>query len=239
MQRLKPNNIGVRMLTQLVENQLWVAEMPASRFGFEFDARMTVVRLGSGELFIHSPIELDSELQRELDALGSVAFVVSPFCMHYMHLLDFARVYTDARYYAPPGLGDMDGVTFSGVLSDTPEPAWSADLEQIVIRGNALDNEVDFFHKATRTLILTDLCFNIPAERSAITRVLARLLGVLETVGPTRTFRLLTRDRAATRKCIEHILSWDFDRIILSHGNIVENGGKMKLRTAFAWLLGR
>ena len=227
------------MLQELVANELWVAEMPASRLGFEFGARMTVIRLSNGQLFVHSPIELDGALKQSLDALGTVGFVVSPYRMHYMHLLDFARVYPDARFYAPPGLGEVDGVTFAGVLGDTPEPEWAADFEQIVIRGNALDKEVDFYHRASRTLILTDLCFNIPAERSATTRVMARVLGVLEKCAPTRTFRLLSRDRPALRKCIEHILSWDFDRIILSHGDIVESGGKLILRRSFSWLLGR
>lgn len=227
------------MLQELVANQLWIAEMPASRLGFEFGARMTIIRLSSGDLFIHSPIELDTVLRQQLDSLGTVSFVVSPYRMHYMHLLDFAKAYPNARFYAPPGLGEMEGVTFAGVLGDRPEPEWASDLEQIVIRGNALDNEVDFFHRASRTLILTDLCFNIPAERSATTRVMARVLGVLEKCAPTRTFRLLSRDRAALRKCIEHILSWDFDRIILAHGNIVDSGGKMVLRTGFSWLLGR
>jgi len=227
------------MLQELVANQLWIAEMPASRLGFEFGARMTVIRLSSGELFIHSPIELPGSLKQQLDALGTVQYVVSPYRMHYMHLLDFARAYPTARFYAPPGLGEVEGVTFAGVLRDTPEPEWAADLEQIVIRGNALDNEVDFFHRASRTLILTDLCFNIPAERSFTTRVLAGVLGVLERCAPTRTFRLLSRRPAVLRKCIEHILSWDFDRIILAHGRIVESGGRMILRDAFSWLLGR
>jgi hypothetical protein len=227
------------MLQELAANQLWVADMPASRLGFEFGARMTIVRLSSGDLFIHSPIELDATLKRELDALGAVRYVVSPYRMHFMHLLDFAQAYPEARFYASPGLGQMEGVTFDGVLGDKAEPEWAADLEQVVIRGNVLDNEVDFFHRASRTLILTDLCFNIPSERSLTTRVMARFLGVLETCAPTRTFRLLTRNRVATRKCIEHILAWDFDRIILAHGKIVESGGKMLLRTNFSWLLGR
>jgi hypothetical protein len=213
--------------------------MPDERHVFQFGARMTLVLLDGGHLFVHSPIELDAALKGEIDALGRVAYVVSPYRMHYMHLLDFAQAYPDARFYAPPGLGEMEGVTFNGVLSDTPAPEWAADFEQIVIRGNALDNEVDFFHRASRTLILTDLCFNIPQDRSLLTRVEARVLGVLERCAPTMMFRLLTRNRAAARKCIEHILKWDFDRVILSHGDIVETGGKMALRNGFAWLLGR
>jgi hypothetical protein len=41
------------------------------------------------------------------------------------------------------------------------------------------------------------------------------------------------------RQTVRKILQWDFDRIILSHGDIVESGGKSRFKNAFAYLFSR
>jgi len=226
------------MLRELAPGQLWIAEMPFQRPGLELGARMTVVRLADGGLFIHSPIALSPALKQEIDALGPVRFIVSPFRFHYAHLPEFAVAYPEARIYAPPHFKKkLPGVRFHGVLGDVPEPGWAQDLDQAAFRGNALDDEVDFLHRPSRTLILTDLCFCLPARGSWLARRIAGFLGVLETFGPTLTFRLFTRDRRAARASVERILAWDFDRIIIAHGTIIESGGHAAFRKAFAWLL--
>ena len=225
------------MLRQLHEN-LWIADMPASRLGFEFGARMTIVRLKSGLLWVHSPIELEP-FQAELDALGEIGFVVSPFRFHYMHLADFAAAYPDAKFFAPPGLNmeKMKTVRFAGRLKDGPRLEWKDDLDQLLVKGNALDNEVVFYHKPSRTLIVADLCFNIPPDRSGLTSTIAGALGVLGQMAPSRNFKVMTRNPSLVRQTIKRILKWDFERVVLSHGDIVEADAKLKFRQAFAYLL--
>jgi hypothetical protein len=39
------------------------------------------------------------------------------------------------------------------------------------------------------------------------------------------------------RTAVEQILDWDFNRIIVGHGAVVENKGKEVFRVAFRWLL--
>lgn len=227
------------MNTQLkiLADDLWVAEMAASKLGFEFGARMTVVRLPNGTLWLHSPIESSTRLKAEIDALGAVAFLVAPHRFHYGHLAEWARLYPSAQVWSAPGLTSETAKTRIGEYLDAHVPAaWAEVFEQAVFAGNSLDNEVDFCHKPSRTLILTDLCFNIPVRRSAATRLIARFLGVLNTLSPTRPLRLATKNREASRASIRRILEWDFDRIILSHGDIIERHGKARLQTAFAWL---
>jgi len=38
------------------------------------------------------------------------------------------------------------------------------------------------------------------------------------------------------RGSIDRILSWDFDRVTVTHGEMVETEGREELRAAFAWL---
>jgi hypothetical protein len=226
------------MLQELAADQVWIAEMPAQKMGFEYGARMTVVRLPDGGLFVHSPIELTESLQQRLAALGPVRAIISPSRLHYSHVPEFARMYPEAKVYAVPGSSVKLKEFQPHALGDTPEPEWAEVLDQALFRGSSLYDEVDFFHRPSRTLILTDLLFNIPTNRSWTTRVTAKMLGILGRPSASRSFGITMRDKAAVRASLERILAWNFDRVILSHGNIVETEGKAAFRRAFAWLLG-
>ena len=225
------------MLKQLDDN-LWIYDEDAAIAGFHIGARMTVIRLQSGALLLHSPLDISPPLKREIDALGEVGFVVSPFERHYLGLESCHAAYPSAKFYAPPGLDTkkFQGIQFAGRLTETPPAAWRDELDQTLIRGNALDNEVVFFHAPSHTLICADLCFNLPASRPPFTRFLAKRFGVYEHMAPSLGFKLLTRNGTLLRQSIRRILQWDFDRVIISHGDILESGGKKTLRDSFAWL---
>ncbi len=37
---------------------------------------------------------------------------------------------------------------------------------------------------------------------------------------------------------IERVLNWDFQRVIMAHGTIVETNAKQKLKEGYEWFLG-
>jgi len=218
---------------------LWVTERPLRFGGVELGTRMTVIRLAGGALFLHSPVALDAELRKELDALGQVRFAVGPNRFHHLYLGDYATAYPDIALFAAPGLETKrKDLMWKGVLGDEAPPGWSDEIEQIFFRGFPLANEVEFFHPASRTLIVSDLAFNVGKEASAMARLAFRMLGSYERFGPSILERVLIRDRAAARSSLERILEWDFDRVILAHGQVRENAGRDGLRAGYAWLLG-
>ena len=100
-------------------------------------------------------------------------------------------------------------------------------------------NEVVFFHKKSRTLIQTDLAFNLVQMPSLLGRILFTLNGALGGVRATKVLRSLIVDKAATRRSIEKILAWDFDRMIITHGDVVRSGAKAELQAAYQFLLGK
>ncbi len=224
------------MLRELAAGRLWVSEMRAAKAGFEFGARMTVVRLPGGGLWVHSPVALTPDLKRELNALGPVRALVSPARYHCAHLAEFASAYPEALCYAPPHFRRaLPGVTFARTLDDVaPPPEWSGVLEQLPFQGSRLYDEVEFYHPETRTLIVTDLCFHIPADAGLVTRTAARMLGILGRLSVSHSFPLTIGDREAVRASLRRIAAWDFDRVILSHGILQDTGGKQEFERAFA-----
>jgi hypothetical protein len=217
---------------------LWVAERRQRFYGLEVGTRMTVIRLADGSLLLHSPVALDDGLRRELEALGPVRYAVAPSRVHHVYAGRVAEAYPGARLWIAPGLErKRPDLVHEGILRDeAPEP-WRGQVDQTFFRGRPYENEVAFFHRASRTLLLCDLAWNFGPSAHPATRLLMRLIGSQGRFGPSHLDPLLIRNRAAARASLERILGWDFDRVVLAHGDVLEHGGREGLRRGYAWLL--
>ncbi len=225
------------MLREVSSGRLWVAETPLRFFGLEVGTRMSVVRLSNGDLWLHSPVELTGRLRRELDRLGPVRFVVCPNRMHHVFVEPYFSAYPAARVFASPGLPEKrPELPFHGTLGDGPEPGWDGELDQLVFRGELQLREVVFFDQESRSLILTDLLQSAHPESPPLTRLVHRLYRTYENPGPPLPVRLGFVNKAAARVSLERVRAWDFERIVLAHGHLVEGGGKAAFLRAFSFL---
>jgi hypothetical protein len=225
------------MLRELASD-IWIAERPQRFCGIEVGARMTVICLADGCLLLHSPLALDPELRRELDSIGRVRFAVAPNRFHHLYAGDVAAAYPESRLWAAPGVErKRPDLEIAGVLGDEPLPEWKDQVDQVFFRGRPFENEIVFLHRASRTLILCDLAFNFGPTAAPFTRLLMRLLRGYGGFGPSSLDRFLIRDRKAARGSLERILAWDFDRVVVAHGDVLERGGRDALRAGYSWLL--
>jgi hypothetical protein len=224
------------MLTSLAPD-LWELNAPMSVLGMQLGHRMTVARLQDGTLWLHSPVAHSAALDAELAALGRVAHVVAPNAMHDTYLEGWFAAYPEARFHGARGFSKYrPDLKFTDTLGDTPHPAWSTVFDQHVIRGMPRLNEVAFLHRASRTLILTDLVFNLRGEMPFLSRVLLKLNDCYCKFGASRLLKSVIKDRAALRTSLNHMLAWDFEAIVVSHGDNVATGGRTLLRDAFTFL---
>lgn len=222
------------MLDELADG-VWCDAREGAFYGVPCGARMTVVRLADGGLFVHSPVALDGATQAEVDALGEVRAVVAPSIFHHLHVGDWMAAYPNAVYAACPGLEwKRTDLAFSAVMGDTPHPAWAKDLRQVYFSARR-ENEVVFFHEASRTLLVCDSLLNLSTHPAPSTRLVARLMGN-RAPGQGWVEPFMIRDRGLARRQADRILEWDFDRAVLSHGDLVERGGHEVFRRAYAWL---
>jgi hypothetical protein len=217
------------------DTDLWSTE---HEFGWQggmirIPVRMTVIRLGDGRLILHSPVPISPELRQELDALGPVGFIVIPEA-HGRFAGEAVQSYPSARLLAAPGAPrGRESLPFQASLADRPPDAWAGRVESLLVLGFRL-NEVVLFHRRSRTLVLTDLCFNIQRSSSAVARLFFRANGMWQRFGPSRIIRkLAVSDRAALRDALERVLRWDFERIVPGHGDVIEHGGPAALRRAW------
>jgi hypothetical protein len=225
------------MLTQL-HSDLWTCAVPYRAMGLWLGRQLIVVRLPSGGLWVHSPIPWSADLRRELATLGPVEHVVGPNRLHDECLREFQAEYPAAVFHAAPGLAAArrDLRFAPEPLGNTPPPAWSGSLDPLLIAGMPALNEVVFLHRASRSLIIADIAFNLGPPAPVLTQLGLRLSRAWNRFTPSITCKLLMRDRRAVRASINHILAWDFDRILVGHGKNVHSGGRSALRDAFTFL---
>lgn len=225
------------MLTALADD-LWVCSQPLRFYGIEVGTRMTVVRLADGGLWLHSPVHPTPELRAAVDALGPVRWIVAPNRWHHLYVGDWQAAYPGAAAYGAAGLTKKrKDLVFAGALDDTAPAGWAGQIDQIVRRGAPAMGEVVFLHRKSRTLIASDSAHNFEPGVPAGTRMFFTLLGGWRGFRTTVVDRVVTRDREKACASLERMLAWDFDRIVVCHGGVLDAGGKEALRHAYAWLL--
>lgn len=223
---------------QQLAPDLWIADQPLRFLGLEIGARMTVIRCAGSRLLLHSPVAHTPELAAQIEQLGSPAFLVAPNRFHHLFVGDWQSAYPTARVYAAPGLEiKRRDLKIDGLLADNPPSDWSAEVDQAVVAGFPLANEVVFLHRPSATLIATDLVFNVGDASPAPTRLAFRLMGAYGRPSSTLLERVFVRNRGAFCRSLERILGWDFSRIVMAHGEVVESGGREALEKAYAWIL--
>jgi len=223
-----------------VGREIWIAEGPDVPFlGFPYPTRMAVVRLGDGGLWVWSPVEARDALVAGIAALGPVRHLVAPNKLHHLFLGDWARRFPEARLHAAPGLASRRrDLAFDGELGDAPHPAWADDIDQVVLRGSFVMDEVLFFHRASRTALVCDLVQRFPEDRVRGWRGwLMRLDGLVGPDGSTpREWRASFWRRDAARAALERALAWDPERLVIAHGTLPAGHGRDELARGLRWL---
>ncbi|MFM8358929.1 MAG: DUF4336 domain-containing protein [Verrucomicrobiota bacterium] len=221
---------------QAVGREIWCVDRPRRVAGMQLGQRMTVVRLAGG-LWVHAPVEWTASLGAELGSLGEVRHVVAPSCRRDFPLDGWRAHCRTALFWGAPGLPAVLGkFPFSGELTSAPHAEWAGGLEQEILGGLPRWNEVVFLHRPSRSLIVTGLAGNLVGPLDALTRTLATLNGCAGRFGPSRVYKAGIRDKAAFAASLRRILAWDFDRVIVGQGALVEQGGRHALAAAYAWL---
>ncbi len=249
MSRLKPYEpIGT---LKPVADDLWIVDGPVIEMGYlagstlPFTTRMTIIRLPDGGLWVHSPTPTTPGLRAEIDALGKVRHIVAPNRLHYWWVGDWRETYPQARTYAAPNVRENARkhgrfFEYDTELEEEAAPAWAGAIDQILVPGGFL-TEVDFFHRRSRTLILTDLIENFEPQRirSAILRFLVRLSGAAAPDGSMPIDLRLTflLHRKQVRAAMKKMLGWEPERVILAHGAWYDSDARARLRHAFRWAL--
>lgn len=219
---------------------LYVADGPTvSFYGIPYPTRMAVARLSDGSAWVWSPVALTDDLVSFMNTFESVRHIVSPNKIHHLFLAQWRDQWPEAHVYAPPGLAQRKpDLRFDAELSDDPDPAWAADIDQVIFRGSLAMEEVVFFHRESRTAIVCDLIQRHPeATMTGWKGMLMRVDSLVGKHGSTpREWRASFLRRGRARAAREKVLSWKPERLLIAHGECAQTGATDIIGKALSWI---
>jgi hypothetical protein len=221
------------MITLLVNlaPDLWIATKEFTNELGPVTSRMTVIRLKNGRLLLHSPVPIDHDLRAAVEQHGRPEALIAPNAFHHQFVSEWASAFPGTKTFCVPSLvAKRDDLKFDEVLDGVNAPSWAGEVDYLPINGIPSYDEVVFFHRPSRTLVLSDISFNYTPAQAASDP------GAATGLGPHDRIRAAITDHQALTESIEQVLRWPFDRVILSHGQIVETDGHAHFRAGFAFL---
>jgi hypothetical protein len=225
-------------LQAFIAGQIWLYSYPVTYIGIELYARMTVIRLDDGKLMLHSPCEIDDRMRRALLELGEVAYIVAPGTFHYLHVPSAQAAFPEAGTFICPGLeSKRPDMHFDWLLGDSAPAIWADQFDQVLVRGSRWIREVAFFHRRTRTLILVDLIEKFTDATPHVDWKLKLwwklVFHMWNAAKPAPEYQLGWSDKKAARASLRRILQWDFERVIVAHGDLIEADGRHAVEEAW------
>jgi hypothetical protein len=213
-----------------IAEDLWVLRYPLSLLGTQVGRTVTLIRQRSGHLIIHSTAPFTPSEVKAIRALGPPAWLLDATLFHDTFAAVGRTAFPEIPYAAPKG--------FPGVnvrpLTELAQ-ACAGELEVLRIDGMPRVREHVFFHRSSRTLVVADLVFNFGPSATPWTRAFFRWAGgVRQFPGVTRLFRACIRDRSAFQSSIARMMEWNFDRVIVGHGDVLETNAKITLARVLA-----
>ncbi|KAK4733700.1 hypothetical protein R3W88_007961 [Solanum pinnatisectum] len=167
--------------TEAVKDTIWLFEQEQA-LGFSSvstNIRMTVIKLKSGELWVHAPIAPTKECIQLVKELGyPVKYIVLPTFAyeHKIFVGPFSRKFPKAQVWVAPRQWswplnlplEFFGIFRAKALKDADmSTPWADDIEQKVLSSPEVGIgpyvEVAFYHKKSRTLLVTDAVIFVPS----------------------------------------------------------------------------
>ncbi|MGJ8723406.1 MAG: hypothetical protein ACSHYB_02525 [Roseibacillus sp.] len=221
-------------LEPLTDN-VFLQRHPLSIAGAQFGRNITVVRLSSGKLLIHSTADFTEEDAQAISELGEPAWLLEATLYHDTFAKEGRAAFPDIPYLVPKKFPEAESLNAQTLTPQNAPNEWARELEVIPIKGAPKLNELALYHSPSKTLILADLIFNLPPTTKGWTRFFLRALsGIKVYPGMSRLLKLCIKDREAFTHSLQQIADLDFEHIIVAHGDPILTDAKSKFIQAIS-----
>ncbi|CAF9939320.1 MAG: hypothetical protein ALECFALPRED_008069 [Alectoria fallacina] len=263
--KLIPSDPSKVMVIRQVTPNITTCSAPFLRFGrLKIGGRGTIVRLQSGALAVFSPTALTPEVRSVVESMGNkVGYIAALDYEHHIFITDWAVAFPSAKLLGVEGLPEKRG-NDNATAGSSFQHVWTQKYKASMKVDPDFDKEFDYeyvgshankelvlCHRPDRTLIEADMMFNLPANEQfsrtgedPTSGIFTKLfIGLQNTVGTAQWqkrflwYAASAGDRQGFNESAKRIASWDFDRIIPCHGDVIERGGKGIFNKVFDWHL--
>ncbi|TCD65752.1 hypothetical protein EIP91_002236 [Steccherinum ochraceum] len=208
--------------------------------------RSTAVKLSDGTVWVVASTPLSPETKEAIDAMGLVEYIMAASADHHFFLTEWQKAYPEAKIIGVLGLAEKkqaESWKFTGSYGVDPAGTtygFEDEIQATYFPGFS-KHDVAWLHLSSKTLIVADLIFNLPAteQYSASSKPKAKPAFFLPKLEPySEGFRKFLwgegKDKEAMKRDAKTVAGWDFERIIMCHGDIIEKDAKKAWESAFA-----
>ncbi|KAH9941106.1 uncharacterized protein BXZ73DRAFT_75081 [Epithele typhae] len=228
-----------------VAEGVWTFSCPFARFNiFPVGGRSTAIKLQDGGVWVLASTPLTEDTKAKLNELGPVKYIVGADAVHHLFLGPYKKEYPDAKLIAVEEAiqkKTKEGLTFDGSWGKDPEGTkygFEDDIQHLYFSGFR-NKDAAFLHRASKSLIVADLIFNLPATEQYSTTGSSGRFPIFGDMNPFSSFHknflwMAGVDKEAMKRDATIVSGWNFDRIIPCHGDVIETNGKEAWKAAFS-----
>ncbi|KAK7439382.1 hypothetical protein VKT23_017605 [Stygiomarasmius scandens] len=235
---------AVETVIREITSNVWTFSAPFKVGILPFGIRSTAIKLSNGDVWVHASTPLSQETKESIDKLGPVKWIMNSGLSHHFYLGEFKKAYPGAKLIGVNGIGEKkkaEGLAFDGEYGkDSTETLYGFEdeIKSCYFSGTA-NKDVAWYHIASRTLIVGDLLVNLPATEQFSKSKASAKLPFINTLSPNgwllkRSLWGSAIDKDAVKRDFKTVAEWDFERIILAHGDIIEKDAKKAWETAYS-----
>jgi hypothetical protein len=217
-----------------IGEDIWVVDDSFKLMGCSMGLRMTVVKTSDGSVWVHSPTRINEELKAKVSAIGPVKHLVAASNGHNIWIRDWQDAFSDAKVHIAAGIPKKIKIENFDLLDGDKGNLWTDDFDHAYMPVNFFNEHV-FFHKKSKSLIVTDFVQNHSnlVRIGAKEKTLGKLFSVMgfkgECTAPPLKMGFVRKDKVGFEKFAKKVLSWDFDKIVVTHGAIIDTTPKETL----------
>ena len=228
-----------------IDANISIAQQKQKYIGLEVGTKMTIISVDNNELVIISPIKINDRLLNQINEIGIVKHIIAPNLFHYLYASDFKKLFPSAIFWAGSDLKikcphlsiDQTLNHEGGNFNSSLEYLFFDGFKTTTFNGFESLKEFVFFHSPSKTLILTDTAYNIDNSFSPFLQLVAKITGDFNNLKPSFLEKIATTDKEKIKESVKKVLEWNFDRVIVAHGSLIESNGKDKLRKGYEQFL--
>jgi hypothetical protein len=226
-------------LSEIVDGRIWAIERPVWFSGVRLRARTSVIRLDDGRLLVHSPAPPSDGLVQQLADLGEVSWLVVPNCFHHLGTPAAAAAFPDAKVLGPQSAAAKNpGLRIHMDIRDPRLSAAVPELALFPLEGVPFLDETLLYHRPTSTLFGADVVLRADDNDHWSWRFAARIMGCFKRVSVPPDVKKEVADKEAATRSLQALQALPVKRLIIAHGEVIEDAPLAQLLEAWRRVLG-
>ena len=202
--------------------------------GLRSDRSTTVVSLSNKGTLICSPGRYNAQQLAALEGFEPPFYCLIPSRFHTLFLSDYFHGCPDWQFFGLSSvLEEFSARPTSFHDVATLPTALSSEFNICVLRGIPRFDEVVLFHRLSRTLIVSDMLFNLSADVDIFSKWAHQAIGVYGRPAVSRFLKSRIRDKQAFASSLGQVMQWDFVRIVVGHGQPITNNAQKILMQCY------